>query len=383
MQTAYADAFLGDILECPDDDAPRLIYADWLDENGEPERAELIRVQCDLATDLLDREQRAAALARERQLLDVWGPVWAAPLAPLVRSFEFRRGFVERVCLDSAALIEHGDEVFRLAPVSHLELIVQRGDSERVAECPHLARVLALGLNYPSLDARGVGTVLASPHLAGLRSLRLRVPAGALGPRVVQLVQRASRLAALDLGANHFSGPALHALLGSRWPELRTLHLNSAHLGDAEVVSLAASPLLEGLTNLDLSYNSIGQPGAAALALSPHAAGLRALWLGFNHLGDGGAQALVNGLFTLSRLYLGRNRLGLVGVRALASSPRLAELTHLDLDYNELPFGALHALATSPHLGRLEALYLRCGRGLTPRRRAVLERRFGASVCRF
>jgi uncharacterized protein (TIGR02996 family) len=33
------------LLERPDDDAPRLVYADWLDENGEPDRAEFIRVQ--------------------------------------------------------------------------------------------------------------------------------------------------------------------------------------------------------------------------------------------------------------------------------------------------------------------------------------------------
>ena len=29
----------------PDDDSPRLIFADWLDEQGECERAEFIRVQ--------------------------------------------------------------------------------------------------------------------------------------------------------------------------------------------------------------------------------------------------------------------------------------------------------------------------------------------------
>ncbi len=42
-------ALLRSILAAPDDDAPRLVYADWLDENGEPERAEFIRVQCELA----------------------------------------------------------------------------------------------------------------------------------------------------------------------------------------------------------------------------------------------------------------------------------------------------------------------------------------------
>ena len=44
----HDDAFLQAIIECPDDDAPRLIYADWLDERGDP-RGEFIRVQCALA----------------------------------------------------------------------------------------------------------------------------------------------------------------------------------------------------------------------------------------------------------------------------------------------------------------------------------------------
>ena len=34
------------VLDSPEDDAPRLIYADWLDEHGRPERAEFIRLQC-------------------------------------------------------------------------------------------------------------------------------------------------------------------------------------------------------------------------------------------------------------------------------------------------------------------------------------------------
>src|SRR4051794_13393226 len=37
------------ILAHPDEDTPRLVYADWLDEHGEPAHAEFIRVQCRLA----------------------------------------------------------------------------------------------------------------------------------------------------------------------------------------------------------------------------------------------------------------------------------------------------------------------------------------------
>jgi uncharacterized protein (TIGR02996 family) len=40
---------LAAVLADPEGDAPRLVYADWLEERGECARAELIRVQCELA----------------------------------------------------------------------------------------------------------------------------------------------------------------------------------------------------------------------------------------------------------------------------------------------------------------------------------------------
>ena len=43
------ELFLAAIRDQPDDDTLRLAYADWLDENGDPERAEFVRVQCQLA----------------------------------------------------------------------------------------------------------------------------------------------------------------------------------------------------------------------------------------------------------------------------------------------------------------------------------------------
>src|SRR5215216_5077956 len=38
-------ALLAAIYANPDEDTPRLVYADWLDEHDQPERAEYIRVQ--------------------------------------------------------------------------------------------------------------------------------------------------------------------------------------------------------------------------------------------------------------------------------------------------------------------------------------------------
>lgn len=42
-------AFIAAICSSPGDDAPRLVYADWLDEHDRRERAEFIRVQCRMA----------------------------------------------------------------------------------------------------------------------------------------------------------------------------------------------------------------------------------------------------------------------------------------------------------------------------------------------
>ncbi len=52
------EALLAAVLADPGDDAPRLVYADWLDEHGEPERAEFIRVQIDLDRMAEDDEGR-------------------------------------------------------------------------------------------------------------------------------------------------------------------------------------------------------------------------------------------------------------------------------------------------------------------------------------
>ena len=43
------DALLAAVLADPEDDAPRLVLADWFEENGQEERGEFVRVQCRIA----------------------------------------------------------------------------------------------------------------------------------------------------------------------------------------------------------------------------------------------------------------------------------------------------------------------------------------------
>jgi uncharacterized protein (TIGR02996 family) len=63
------EAFLADILVNPDDDSLRLIYADWLDDHGQSDRAAFIRVQIELAHLPYDDSRRHELEARERTLL--------------------------------------------------------------------------------------------------------------------------------------------------------------------------------------------------------------------------------------------------------------------------------------------------------------------------
>src|SRR5215216_1158299 len=107
MTSTTEAGFLHDIREHPEDDAPRLIYADWLEEHGDETdraRADLIRVQCRLAQLPDDDPEREDLEEREKGLLrrlDDWlGPVRAA-----CRAVELHRGFVSAATIDAEQLL--------------------------------------------------------------------------------------------------------------------------------------------------------------------------------------------------------------------------------------------------------------------------------------
>jgi len=63
------EPLLQTILEQPEADWPRLVYADWLEERGDSHHAELIRTQCELAHRGCRGEWRKSLKVRERELL--------------------------------------------------------------------------------------------------------------------------------------------------------------------------------------------------------------------------------------------------------------------------------------------------------------------------
>ncbi len=135
----HHEAFLAEIIAHPEEDAPRLIFADWLDEHGEESRGEFIRVQCVLARDFDQYEQapRAEPLRRrERELLESHKNAWLPlPSNNNVRNnragfldggdqgeFTFRRGFVESIICTAAAWLKHAGALTAAAPIREVRL---------------------------------------------------------------------------------------------------------------------------------------------------------------------------------------------------------------------------------------------------------------------
>jgi uncharacterized protein (TIGR02996 family) len=87
-----ADAFLRSIHDAPDDDAPRLVFADWLEERGDP-RGEFLRLQTERAAWVPDVHRRDAMHRREAELMTAHQAEWLGELAGLCQSWRFRRGF--------------------------------------------------------------------------------------------------------------------------------------------------------------------------------------------------------------------------------------------------------------------------------------------------
>jgi uncharacterized protein (TIGR02996 family) len=153
------EAFVLDIVAGPDGDAPRLIYADWLEDHGLAERAELIRVQVEWARMAVFNDRRRWLHARQRDLLAARGTEWllqewplAANADPRVRTFE--RGFVAELSLWGRGL---GDRGVRA-----------------VATSPRLALLTALDLRENKVGAPGLLALADSPYAAELRLLDLR-----------------------------------------------------------------------------------------------------------------------------------------------------------------------------------------------------------------
>ena len=296
------DAFLEAVTRKPDDDTPRLIYADWLAGRGDP-RGEFIRVQVALERLSPDDPGREALTQREQELLDEYAWEWAEPLRHLITQWAYRRGLIERVETSLEVPASTIIELLRLAPIRHIRDTGQFCDLDGVVEAlPYLRHLTGLEFwGLYAFDDEKLKAILRSPHLAGLRTLILHhdrngnlvndevILRWLLPPRDAQRCfpgmeppPREANLRELAVNVDgSWRGPSttiVRAMARSPFlSRLRKLNLSHSHLDLDSVEELGRSPHLSRLEELDLGdCNLMGEVWDAILRL-PQARRLK--WL--------------------------------------------------------------------------------------------------------
>jgi len=363
------------------------VYADWLTDQGQDDRAELIRLQ--IARSRLDEwDVRQVALARrEEALLAEHGRAWVGEEG--IGEYRFRRGFLE--CLTISKV---GPDVLRrlLAghPVRELEVRgpfeagllrdadvsgVERlsfdyatGDIPGALRSPCWSRLVAVHVTSGEEADEAAAVIAASSWAGGLRELRLAANGlGTGGIRTLLAGGGLSALTSLDVSINEqLAGRGVVALATSTdLPALRKLDLYAVGLVGTGARRLAANPLLGRLQELHVGGNGLAG-GAADLVSSPHVAALKSLALPDCRLGRGGLAALASSphLAALRSLDVGQSSIGPEALRTLMASEALVGLEALCLGNNPVGSQGAALLASDANPWKLRSLDLRfCGLG--------------------
>jgi len=311
--SADEQALLAAVIAHPDEDTPRLMFADWLEENGQPERAEFIRAQIEAARFPPGDPGAKALRARVVELIKQHRKEWKGVATRGV----FVRGFLTGICVPYLnAFCHKADKWCARDPIR----VVYASDFWRVCaegeevDCPQFEQLTGLGSLSGGWGGDAVETALANPRFANLRMI--------------------------DFQDGDCNGPQAAR-------------------------AIAAAKHLTNLLVLDLTSNRIGDKGLEALAKAKHLQSLQALRLGdggrdSNNITPDGISALMKSktLTSLTQLVLEGNELGDKGVERLLAAKWITNLTELDLTATHMEEDGLLMIARTRKLTNLRRLCL-------------------------
>ncbi|HEU0037623.1 MAG TPA: TIGR02996 domain-containing protein [Kofleriaceae bacterium] len=391
------DELIAAIVAAPDDDAPRLVYADWLTERGDL-RGELIVVGCALAR--LDRYDPRWRPLRRREL----------DLESQLKLGNIERGFPKVLGLKMEDLSTLPQRL-QQCPYEHLDITVRDDNIGPLLAHKSLGTVkrLKLTLGAPLAHRRAIafacweplaqldalelegllaedltfGVLFESPHLRRLRHLflahyktrptaPLRVLCGSgLAATLQELTLAGFTLPIPDMPRIGYLralrrlsllGCEPHDQLGAldtAWVRLETLFLSASGIDDriasllegesrlrrlsidgersfdtASLRRLVGTPALRAVSSLGVRDSKLDDDAIATLVDRGALSGLQVLSMD-DGIGDRGAELLAATPEArhLRELDLG-NRIGVAGLRALAASPHLQNLVFVGLFRN-------------------------------------------------
>jgi uncharacterized protein (TIGR02996 family) len=412
------DALVRAICANPDDDTPRLVYADYLEETDEAERAANDRAQVELARTppwapfavycRYRRPEWSEHGEPFRSILPKLGP--AGSWHPSA----FRRGLGWHARIGSHfAWEEIAPRLFEEVPIGevHLPVGLTLGDWRRftAADWVRHLRVVHLEAGSPVEPVR---SLCESKNATGITDLHFHAATSPGLPFLVSDLLK-SRLGAglrglfFRLGESADAAPELLEAFGEEGSQIERLSLALMWLTPDSLEDWCGRGGPVGLTALDLGQNyGLGHPGAAVLAagLEPGDS-LVSLSLTECSIGDYGIGELAAcaGLEGLRSLDLSRNRFSFRGVRDFTESDVFAglrclrlqragldnesievltqakfwpNLVELDLRDNTLGASAVHSLLEAPVLPDLTAVLV-SGRAFTSHEAESLREHFG------
>jgi uncharacterized protein (TIGR02996 family) len=157
------EALLAAIRDNPEDDTPRLVYADEIEDRGEGARAEFIRaaVACDRLPDDDPRKRDAWAAVYEAQRPHKRWWSWYGP-GDRVLVHRWERGFVAELATDAATWLEAGDQVWGEHPTLRRVTLTTMPDLDVAEDYPGRFtgyRLVGRSAVVTSLDAVRVGSL--------------------------------------------------------------------------------------------------------------------------------------------------------------------------------------------------------------------------------
>lgn len=321
------------VLAHPDDDTPRLVYADWCDDAGDADRAAFIRAQVEAARAEPWSPAAREAEARAAPHLEVAVDDWRQGVGVPFHAPEFVRGFVEGVELFADDVGDRLRDLRAANPIRRVRLRMENvADTwfltksvTEVFAAPELHGVSALDASLANLHTSlDYESLAGAEPLAGLRELKLArrlVPPDWLS-RFLDAPELLA-LESLDLADIPNLGPALAlGLAAAHHRAFTRLNLTGIRFLSRELKRVLESPALTGVEELrlgwaypgagpatmidlgwllpwhrlrllDLAGQQLGPDGVREVADRREAAGLRWLGLARNHLGDSGAKRLI------------------------------------------------------------------------------------------
>ncbi|MFK7769714.1 MAG: TIGR02996 domain-containing protein [Mariniblastus sp.] len=350
-----------EVIANPDDMAPRLVYADWLEEQGDP-RSEFIRIQCRIA-ELTPEDREFHSLDKEQMKWIKSNRHLGAPkLAKLIRHIKYFRGFVENIRLGIRQFLKHSEEIYDLAPIRETFLTsLSHRTMDAFLSCSSISRLHSLKLSNGELTEENWKSFASSTDFTNLK--KFTPTNGVLQDfemRAVVNFNCIEQLVELNLGSWCTSQEVFSEFVKSpRLSGLENLSLNRSK--QLDFATLADPVSLTNLKSVQLVENEISAEIFRLLASSPTFENLRELYFSTNFKTEHDLASdfiRAQPMKLIERLDLQHNHLNDEFVEAIFHQLEWPHLKRVNFEDCSLTQDAANSIASSERLKQLKDLKL-------------------------